>query len=52
MEPIAYFPWYKRHIENAKSDSSIVVCIRYRSTVSTEPLPSNDSGVLPNRVVA
>jgi hypothetical protein len=40
---VAYFPWYDTgHIENDAFNSSIVARIRYRSKVSTEPLPSND----------
>jgi hypothetical protein len=45
-ELIAHFPWYiKGHIQiDASNNSSIVVCIRYRGNVSTEPLASNDRG--------
>jgi hypothetical protein len=45
---MTYVPWYDTgHTKNDASKQLFYCCvyIRYRGNVSTEPLPSNDSGI-------
>jgi hypothetical protein len=41
-ELIAYFPWYDTGHTRPTILLLLCVCIRYRSNVSTEPLPKNN----------